>query len=695
MSAHSQTATLLVITTETSESERLMGGLRADGVAGKSVMIPNAERLGDVIAQRGCDMVLCCGYERDLDLDAVLAAYRKLEGDVPLIVIADPELAAGDLAKLRRAGVRDVIRRHEIDHLKFAVAREFADLQRRRDAEALHERLKHCEQRSVELIDVTSAGVAFIQDGLHVGANPAYLKLFGCQSMDDLLATPFLDLVDPVHHKQVRDILRAADASGTGQPSALEIACRRADSTQFTCRLLAAPSEIDDEPCLRLILNVPERPPAASERAPVATAASPSQGGLVQFLADIESHVGDDRAVDRPFAIFHVRIKKSTDLLRDLGLTHGLDLFEDYTKTLESVISGRGILARLCDDGFGLLVDGIGEFDAKALAEEISANAKLPPHASSGEDDSADCEIGYFLVSDRAAAAEDIVNAAHRLCVGHDYTDRDHIPGHQPPTSLAARVKQEVEDGDVKIARKIEYALHNNQLKLVFQPIISLMGDNQENYSVLVRLLDEEENLLEAKDFIGPAIRGGLIEAIDKWTIRASIQVIGEQRRAGHNLSLFVNLSEDTFRNPSIVLWICDCLREFDVRGNWLTFQFQEELVVGNLASIGKLVDTLKKIKCRVAVNRFGVSERPELLLQAMSLDFVLLKPSFAQGLADDANKQQRLLQLATLAREFNVKSIVTGVEDARALTVLWTAGVDYVQGNFLQRPSPTLEVQA
>jgi multidomain signaling protein FimX len=39
-------------------------------------------------------------------------------------------------------------------------------------------------------------------------------------------------------------------------------------------------------------------------------------------------------------------------------------------------------------------------------------------------------------------------------------------------------------------------------------------------------------------------------------------------------------------------------------------------------------------------------------------------------------------------------EGLVAGVEDARALTVLWTEGVDYIKNNFLQRPSPTLDVQ-
>jgi len=54
-------------------------------------------------------------------------------------------------------------------------------------------------------------------------------------------------------------------------------------------------------------------------------------------------------------------------------------------------------------------------------------------------------------------------------------------------------------------------------------------------------------------------------------------------------------------------------------------------------------------------------------------------------------SKRQRLWELTKLTREAGVKIIVTGVEDARSLTVLWTAGIDYVQGYFLQKPSTSI----
>jgi multidomain signaling protein FimX len=686
MPTPSQKPTLLIITSETSEAERLMAVLREARLAERSLSIPSAEHLDKVITERGCDLILCCGYDRDLEVDTILAAYKRLKTDIPLILLADPDQWETEAGKARRAGARDIVRRADPEHLRLSVARELTDLNARHVAETLNDRLRQCEQSTLQLTEVTHAGVAFVQDGLHIEVNAAYASLFGQASTEDALSTPLLDLIAPEHHASIRDLLKSSDPTGTNTSTLLDVACQRADSTRFQARLLASPSEFEGESCWRLIVQPLETAPTRETRG-VRSDTSHGAVGLAALIAEIESHIDGQRLVTRPFAIFFIRVAKILDVMRDMGLSIGLELLDEFSEILTTLVSGRGFLSRVSEDGFGLLVDGLDEAGAQALAAELNAQARLPARAAVQDTTVPDCQIGYFLVRDRASAPEDIINAAHRLCIGHRYSN-DGEREHEKVIAHGA-------DDETAIARKIEYALRNDQLKLVYQPIISLMGDNQENYSVLLRLFDEDEHLLEAKDFIGTAIRHGLIEALDKWTIRSAIGVIAQQRRAGQNLSLFITLSEDTFKNPNIVLWICDCLREFDVRGNWLTIQFQEEVVVGNLASIGKLVETLRKIKCRVAINRFGATERPEMLLQALPLDFVLLRPGLAQGLADDAAKQQRLLQLATLAREFNVKSVVTGVEDARALTVLWTAGVDYVQGNFLQRPSTTLEVQA
>ncbi len=54
--------------------------------------------------------------------------------------------------------------------------------------------------------------------------------------------------------------------------------------------------------------------------------------------------------------------------------------------------------------------------------------------------------------------------------------------------------------------------------------------------------------------------------------------------------------------------------------------------------------------------------------------------------------KQDKLNSLNELVGKHGVKSVATAVEDADSLTVLWTVGVGYIQGYFLQEPSETID---
>ncbi|MBO8084992.1 MAG: EAL domain-containing protein [Marichromatium sp.] len=695
MPAPNPAVTLLILTAESSEAERLVATLREAGIAARGMVSAQVERLGELLARTPCDLVLCCAHDRDIDLEAALAAHRRLDSDTPLIVITGPESDATESLRARRGGARDLVRRDDPEHLQLVAKRELADLYQRREARALATRLRQCERRAREFIEGSLDAIAFVQEGLHLHANAAYLSLFGYADADALAGATFLDLIPAEQRPRVREFLRAVEYSDREDGAELDTQCQGADRRPFAARLRAASSEIDEEPCLRILVR-----PAAGAAAPLIESDNDSaeaMPGRAQMIAAIAARLDAEHRPRHPFALFFIQIKGRAELLRDLGLTTALTLIEGLREPLQGILADHagGMLAQVSDDGFMLLIDGLDTTTVEQITARIEHEARLQRGRNGErEDEAADCVVAHVLVELRAREPSDIVNLAHQRCL-RLLAGGPGQGGMGKPTSLASRTKQSAEEGDEQIAERIEYALEHDQFRLVYQPIISLMGDNQEHYSVLVRLFDEDEDMLEAKDFIGPAIRRGLIERIDKWAIRAAIQSLSEQRRAGHNISFFINLSEDTFRDPSIVLWICDCMREFDVRGNWLTFQFQEALVAANLAGLSKLVEALRKIKCRVAINRFGMAERPEMLLQGLALDFVLLMPDFSQRLADDQQKQKRVMELANLAREFNIKSVVTGVEDARTLTVLWTAGVDYVQGNFLQRPSPTLEVSS
>jgi EAL domain-containing protein (putative c-di-GMP-specific phosphodiesterase class I)/PAS domain-containing protein len=245
---------------------------------------------------------------------------------------------------------------------------------------------------------------------------------------------------------------------------------------------------------------------------------------------------------------------------------------------------------------------------------------------------------------------------------------------------------------DDGITTKIERALHRDGFNIMYQPVISLLGDSQENYSVLLRLEDINNLILTAAQLLGPAARSGTLPDIDRWVIGRALRDLAARRNAGQRIGFFLSLSAETIKDPGLLIWLCDLLREHDARGGWVIFQLQERDAKAQSDHWVPLADGLKKIKSRIAINQFGHEPHPERLLERVPPDFVKFAPDFAAGLADDIAKQRQLAELARLARSYGAKTIVTGVEDARALTVLWGAGIDYVQGNFLQGPSRSLD---
>jgi EAL domain-containing protein (putative c-di-GMP-specific phosphodiesterase class I) len=61
------------------------------------------------------------------------------------------------------------------------------------------------------------------------------------------------------------------------------------------------------------------------------------------------------------------------------------------------------------------------------------------------------------------------------------------------------------------------------------------------------------------------------------------------------------------------------------------------------------------------------------------------------QGLANNQENQIRVAELSRALKEKGIHSIAERVEDANTMAVLWQAGVQYMQGYYIQEPEVIL----
>jgi EAL domain-containing protein (putative c-di-GMP-specific phosphodiesterase class I) len=248
-----------------------------------------------------------------------------------------------------------------------------------------------------------------------------------------------------------------------------------------------------------------------------------------------------------------------------------------------------------------------------------------------------------------------------------------------------------VSEREEMMERLIRDAVQNNRFRLVYQPIVSLQGDQRENYSVMVRMLSDDKQDVLPSDFLLQAEKSGYMAMIDRWVIQHAVQKLVQQRDAGKDIHFFISISGASIQDEGMLLWIYKCLDEHQAMGGWITFQISEVDVRSRIQEVKTLVDGLKQVGCRVCVEHFGMLPKPETLLKHLQADCVRLDHSCMDGIAKSDAKQSQLKALHEIIVSHQVKTVATGVEDANTLAILWNLGVHYIQGYFLQEPSETI----
>jgi EAL domain-containing protein (putative c-di-GMP-specific phosphodiesterase class I) len=152
-----------------------------------------------------------------------------------------------------------------------------------------------------------------------------------------------------------------------------------------------------------------------------------------------------------------------------------------------------------------------------------------------------------------------------------------------------------------------------------------------------------------------------------------------------------VHLSGPSLQDPSLLGWLGVALTASKLPPDSLVFQLDENDAVAYLRQAKALTQGLAGLGCRVALNQFGCVLNPLNTLKHLNADFVKIDGSYTQDLSRQEN-QETLKQLLAQLHEQAKQTIVPFVDSATVLATLWQAGVGYIQGQYLQGPSQSMD---
>lgn len=673
---------MLVIGCNGQLADHFANALRNQGQAAHVKMAGDLESLQQQLRSGSSDLVIVNSDNLSDETGIAIEHVRKSAPTASIILVsADP---AARTAFAVQHDLQDVVAIDNEQQLALAVRREHHAQSLRYQCARLRSKLDEAEERSNLLVRSSRDAIAYVHDGMYLDTNQTYLDIFGYEAFEEIDGLPIMDMVDAESRGAFKLALRNLKELGK---YAEEFTCVTNDGQTFAARMEFSAASIDGEQCTQVMIRDQSHSLALQQRIDELTNKDAHTGFLNRqaFMERLEALLEND-GEDRPvYSLVQLSISNFSNLRDACGFECTDGMLRELASVLISSAVTADTIARFGEHDFMILC-GPDE-PALEVAERCLHNLRGHAFRSIGESMLAPSySIGVTRAESTAEiSAHELVNRSCRATAiaaaegdNRVVFHNDQIPGETGGMSEA----------DARIVDLIDSALANDGFRLKYQPIVSLQGDTRENYSVYLRLLDGDSELTPDM-FLSPAESANRLAEIDRWVVRNAIRELARHRRDGKKIIFVLNLSRASIEDDSILLWICDCLREFRAKGSWLVFQFRENDLRAALEPANTLIAGLRRINCRIAVS--GHTESGVAVLQHVDVDIVKLSPEFTRDLGKDREQQERLDNTNAALQEAGYKTVASSIEDASSLAILWNISVNFIQGYFLQEPTSTI----
>ncbi len=377
-----------------------------------------------------------------------------------------------------------------------------------------------------------------------------------------------------------------------------------------------------------------------------------------------------------------VEVGNAVALRNRYGYSGFETLMNDAGRHLGKIASDHAV-ARLSDNAFLVLVTGTDNVPLEARARNLRDGIGYEDFSAGDETlrlrstvGYADLHYGFSDTGSVLAAAEEAARAARSLAIG--------VAAYAPPEKTESAA-------DSGILRELRAALDGEGLQLAFQPVVAVAGGDDAQFQVLLRLQGSDGIQRFAGEFIPAAESAGLMPQLDRWTMQQSLALMQQRRAESQPIRLFVSQSPRTLGQDNNAEWLTEALHHAGVDGTSLVIDLRLEDALVHSIMLRQFCEQLVPAGVQFCLSQYRHGTDAELLLQQLPLGYVRLSAEFAKNpLPPELRDEMRAI--IDRSHRLGLQVIGQAVEDPQAAAALWMGGIDFIQGNLVQRAEQALD---
>lgn len=409
----------------------------------------------------------------------------------------------------------------------------------------------------------------------------------------------------------------------------------------------------------------------------------------------LEQTLSQDKDREQAHILCHLNLDRFKIINEISSHLAGDEFLRQITAVLKKRVRKSDILARLGGDEFGLLLYHCDLEPALKVIETLCEEVQKFQFAWEDKTFSFSLSVGLVLLKDKGESASSLLNCSRSACKVAKSKGRNRVHLYCPND-----VQLIAQRGEILWLPRIFKALEENRFVLYHQPISPLNPDGAnggvnrgESAEVLLRLQDEDGQIVAPGAFIPAAEKHGLMHLVDRWVIETLLTYLEtnsakRQKLIAERGTYTVNLSGASLNDDQFLNFVKEQFSLHPVPPQIVCFEITETLAIANLNQASSLMHQLKAFGCNFALDDFGSGMSSFGYLKSLPVDYLKIDGIFIKDILHSRVACEIVEAINRIAHVMGIATVAECVESREVLLKLKSMGIDYAQGYEIAKPS-------
>ena len=680
---------VLIIDANANSADRIVNTIKSSGFAVRETVVSSKQQLEEAVPQLQQLHIILQSIDVD---DLSIADTRSLitnDGhEIPLIALCNNDTNV-KTTELLDKGATGVAPADDLDQLKQVTSRIAHTELYIQNLESIATQYNELDQRYNKILDSSRDAICYIHEGLHTYANQSYLDLFGLNDTEEASVLSILELVKAEDQESLKSVLK--NISKNHESGTISLHFKTSSDEIQELEADFNPTLVDGEVCAQFIIHAESSESKELQQQLSYLSERDIETGFLhrKSIIDKLQEVIESVNSGQPAHTFIQIDLANIDEIQDrFGVTAIDKLSGCLATALKSACGEEELLAKITDESFGILTSINTEEELIEFGKKIRAVTAGKSVEIKGTNFEPECYLGAVILDTAVDEVSDALSAAKSAC---DYAWENQLQElylfpHEPRSLTGTLLDQ-------KWTTELQDAIRDQRLKLLFQPVVSITGQVGDRYQVYTQLVSQEGATISVAEVLPSIERSGVSVMLDRWVITSALQKLADHSAKNPNSLFFIKLTAGSLSDEKFVPWLESQCKKSSVDPFRLVFDIREETIVSHLKEAREFANKLNELGCQVAIDAFGISQDPDKILSMIPANYLKLSFQLMAGLKDgEKDKIDAIRHICDKAKTKNAMIIAQFVESAQILSNAWSLNIDFVSGDFFQKPLDSLE---